>query len=82
MSEESRLRVAIVGSGVTGLAAASFLHRQGVDVLLLEKENYIGGHCYTFENKELNIPRCDLGFMVLLPVMFVMLFFYFMSQKN
>ena len=34
---ESR-RVAVVGSGISGLASAWLLHRQGVQVTLFEKE--------------------------------------------
>ena len=63
-------RVAIIGSGVTGLAAASFLDKRGVEVIMFEKDNHIGGHCYTYsceyeENKSVDV---DLGFMVLNPV--------------
>ena len=40
-------RVAIVGSGVAGVIAASFLERSGIDVVLYEKEAKLGGHADT-----------------------------------
>lgn len=38
-----RPRVAVVGGGIAGLAAAACLAERGVDVRLLERENYLGG---------------------------------------
>ena len=40
-------RVAIVGSGVSGLAAASAFHENGMDFVLFESESYVGGHSRT-----------------------------------
>ena len=63
-------RVAIIGSGVTGLAASTVLDKHGIEVILLEKEKYIGGHCYTHTYNDKNTKqsiKCDLGFMVLSP---------------
>ena len=38
----------IIGAGLTGLTAAYSLQQKGVDVLVLEKENRIGGQIHTF----------------------------------
>ena len=64
--------VAIIGSGITGLAAASFLDKQGIKVTMFEKDNHVGGHCYTYpckyDTKNGKSVNVDLGFMVLNPV--------------
>ncbi len=39
----SKYDVAILGAGHNGLVAASYLGRAGLSVLLLEKNDYIGG---------------------------------------
>ncbi len=43
-------RVVIVGGGMAGLTAAAYLGRAGVRVLLLEKEETVGGLVNTFED--------------------------------
>src|SRR5215216_2112205 len=40
---QSRYDVVILGAGHNGLVAASYLVRAGLNVLLLEKNDYIGG---------------------------------------
>src|SRR6059058_917290 len=40
---KTRYDVVILGAGHNGLVAASYLGRAGLSVLLLEKNNYIGG---------------------------------------
>src|SRR4051794_39670762 len=40
---KSKYDVIILGAGHNGLVAARYLGRAGVNVLLLEKNNYIGG---------------------------------------
>src|SRR5436309_15970382 len=40
---KSRYDVVILGAGHNGLVAASYLTRAGLSVLLLEKNDYIGG---------------------------------------
>ncbi|RWW47022.1 hypothetical protein BHE74_00047023 [Ensete ventricosum] len=54
------MRVAVVGAGISGLASAYTLAKAGVDVVLYEKEDYLGGHAktVTFDGVDL-----DLGFM-------------------
>lgn len=68
--QQPRKTVGIIGSGVTGLAASSVLDKNGVRVILLEKEKHIGGHCYTTSYTDPNTKKSvdvDMGFMVLSP---------------
>ncbi|XP_077228232.1 uncharacterized protein LOC143861185 [Tasmannia lanceolata] len=55
------MRVAVIGAGISGLVSAYVLAKAGVEVVLYEKENYLGGHArtVTFDGTDL-----DLGFMV------------------
>ncbi|KAL0322556.1 UNVERIFIED_CONTAM: hypothetical protein Sangu_1874900 [Sesamum angustifolium] len=57
----SRMRVAVVGGGVSGLVAAYILADGGVEVVLYEKEDYLGGHAKTVT---VDGTSLDLGFMV------------------
>ena len=58
------MRVAIVGSGVSGLTAA-FLLRNHFHVEVFEKESWLGGHTHTMtiseDERHLDI---DTGFIV------------------
>ncbi|KAG6393072.1 hypothetical protein SASPL_147302 [Salvia splendens] len=55
------MRVAVVGGGVSGLVAAYVAAEGGVEVVLYEKENYLGGHAKTID---VDATSLDLGFMV------------------
>ncbi|XP_017699471.1 uncharacterized protein LOC103711840 isoform X2 [Phoenix dactylifera] len=55
------MRVAVVGAGISGLASAYVLAKAGVDVVLYEKEDCLGGHAKTVNFDGVNL---DLGFMV------------------
>ena len=55
-------RVAVVGSGISGLGSAWLLNRSGWDVTLYESEPIVGGHTLTDET-EAGSP-VDLGFQV------------------
>ena len=57
-------KLAIVGSGISGMAAAWFLHRR-FDIMLFEQNDYVGGHTNTITIEEGNraVP-VDTGFMV------------------
>ena len=60
------MKIAVIGSGISGLGAAHFLSKKHkVDVF--EKENHFGGHSYTVEvptNNQNNSISIDLGFIV------------------
>jgi phytoene dehydrogenase-like protein len=43
-------KIVIVGAGMAGLTAAAYLARENYSVLLLEKNDRIGGLVHTFEN--------------------------------
>ncbi|XP_072993258.1 uncharacterized protein [Typha latifolia] len=55
------MRVAVVGGGISGLVAAYDLAKGGVNVVLYEKEDYLGGHSKTVSIDGVDV---DLGFMV------------------
>ncbi len=55
--------VVIVGAGLAGLACATTLHRHGVDVLVLEASDRVGGRVRT---DEIDGFLLDRGFQVLL----------------
>ncbi|GFP84761.1 probable fatty acid methyltransferase [Phtheirospermum japonicum] len=57
----SRMRVAVVGGGVSGLAAAYVAAEAGAEVVLYEKDDYLGGHAKTVT---IDGTSLDLGFMV------------------
>lgn len=42
-------KVVIIGGGLTGLSTAFFLKRKGIDILVVEKENRLGGQIHTFK---------------------------------
>ncbi len=58
-------RIAIIGTGISGLVCGYYLFRKGYDVALYEASGYIGGHTNTADiefNGEKN--RIDTGFIV------------------
>jgi hypothetical protein len=48
-SQAAKMRVAVVGTGVSGLAAAHELARSGARVTVYEKEDCLGGHARTVD---------------------------------
>ncbi len=58
------MKIAVIGSGISGLSAAYYLSKK-FKVDLFEKENHFGGHAYTIDldldNKKIPI---DIGFIV------------------
>ncbi len=48
MNENKQINVLIIGAGLTGLTAAYYLKKQGINVVILEKNNRIGGVIETF----------------------------------
>ncbi len=61
-SSSRPLRVAVVGAGVSGCAAAWLLHRAGIDVHLYDKEKELGGHAHTLQGEDWG--PVDSGFLV------------------
>ncbi|KAL1342146.1 hypothetical protein AAHE18_09G137400 [Arachis hypogaea] len=55
------MRVAVVGGGISGLVSAYVLAKEGVNVTLYEKEDYLGGHAKTVNVEGLDL---DLDFML------------------
>jgi protoporphyrinogen oxidase/GT2 family glycosyltransferase len=43
------MRVGIIGAGMSGLSAAHFLNRKGVEVEILEADSIIGGFAHSFQ---------------------------------
>ena len=41
------MRIAVVGAGISGLVSAYVLAKAGANVVLYEKEDYLGGHAKT-----------------------------------
>lgn len=61
-SEEKTETVAVVGAGISGLASAYLLAKQGKKVTLFESDDRCGGHALTVDTKEFG--PVDLGFQV------------------
>ena len=54
------MKVAVIGSGPAGLAAANQLNKKGYDVTVFEKLEYVGGLlCFGIPNFKLNKPIID-----------------------
>lgn len=45
------MKVAVIGAGFSGMLAAYLLEKEGIDVTIYEKNEYIGGHCQTIVSK-------------------------------
>ena len=60
------MRIAVVGSGISGLASAWTLAKEGHDVTIYEEdEARFGGHSFTYhESKDDKQAPVDLGFQV------------------
>ena len=58
------MKIAVVGSGISGLSAAYYLSKKH-HVDLFEKEDHFGGHSHTIDlNLGLNKISVDIGFIV------------------
>ncbi|XP_022760327.1 uncharacterized protein LOC111306741 [Durio zibethinus] len=55
------MKIAVIGGGISGLVSAYVLAKAGVNVVLYEKENHLGGHAKTVNFEAVDL---DLGFMV------------------
>jgi len=72
----SKMRVAVVGAGISGLVSAYVLAKAGVEVVLYEKEDYLGGHAKTVSFDGVDL---DLGFMVFNRVSHILLSIFLSS---
>jgi predicted NAD/FAD-binding protein len=62
--DETKMKIAVVGSGISGLSAAYLLHHSH-DVTVFEKNDYIGGHSRTIDIAAGSQPLAvDTGFIV------------------
>lgn len=63
--KSTRKRVAVVGSGISGLSCAWLLSRGGHDVTLYESDDRLGGHSNTVDAPSPDAPiAVDTGFIV------------------
>jgi hypothetical protein len=44
------MKVAVIGAGFSGMLAAYLLEKNGIDVTVYEKQEFIGGHCRTLSS--------------------------------
>ncbi|KAA3467921.1 cyclopropane synthase [Gossypium australe] len=58
------MEVAVIGGGIKGLVSAYVLVKAGVDVVVYEKEEQLGGHAKTVNFDAVDL---DLGFLFLNP---------------
>lgn len=59
------MKVAIIGSGISGMVTAYALHRAGHNITVFEKNDYVGGHSRTIDIPiEDKIIPVDTGFIV------------------
>lgn len=64
MSHDARLKIAVVGAGISGMSAAWLLSRRH-DVTVYEAEGRLGGHSHTVEAPTRDGPvPVDMGFIV------------------
>ncbi|KAA3485367.1 cyclopropane-fatty-acyl-phospholipid synthase family protein [Gossypium australe] len=55
------MKIAVIGGGISGVVSAYALAKAGANVVLYEKEEYLGGHSRTVHFDGVDL---DLGFMV------------------
>ncbi|PRQ36337.1 putative 1-hydroxycarotenoid 3,4-desaturase [Rosa chinensis] len=70
------MKVAVIGSGISGLVSAYVLAKEGVEVVLYEKKDYLGGHAKTVTYDGVDL---DLGLMVFNHVMYLNMMEFFES---
>ncbi|MDX1948893.1 MAG: FAD-dependent oxidoreductase [Rickettsiales bacterium] len=59
------MKIAIIGAGISGLGAGYLLNKNGYDITIFEKNDYIGGHSRTIELDIDSVKTpVDTGFIV------------------
>lgn len=58
--ERSKLDVVVIGAGAAGITAARELHDKGVEVVVLEARERIGGRIWTHRDRDTPVP-IELG---------------------
>ena len=60
------MKIAVIGSGISGLSMCYFLNNTNYDITLFEKENKLGGHTnsYTVNSGVDEGVKIDTGFIV------------------
>ncbi|KAL5769874.1 hypothetical protein ACOSP7_014028 [Xanthoceras sorbifolium] len=56
------MKVAVVGAGISGLVAAHVLAKSGVEVVLYEKKDHLGGHAMTVTFDGLDLDLAFINF--------------------
>lgn len=69
---EEKAKVVIVGAGMAGLTAAAYLLRENYDVLLLDKNDKVGGLLQTFRSNDFSFdsgPRAFVNSGIMKPML-------------
>ncbi|EGC35148.1 hypothetical protein DICPUDRAFT_79139 [Dictyostelium purpureum] len=66
--ENNKMKIAIIGGGISGMSCAYLLSMGGHEVTVYEKGNYLGGHTNTVDVKfQEETVKIDTGFLVYTP---------------
>jgi all-trans-retinol 13,14-reductase len=60
---EKNYDVVMIGSGIGGLVCGCFLAKRNKKVLIIEKNNYVGGYCTSFERRGFKFNSFVRGFV-------------------
>jgi hypothetical protein len=56
------MKVAVIGAGFSGMLAAYLLEKEGINVTVYEKQEYLGGHCRTLTTINKNTELGTVAF--------------------